>query len=102
MHVEGGGTFFVTLPNFRPDVVPKHPFKERRARPQNLALRAMPATIRRKVSAPSDFVACLCKDDAFTINPAHGVESPTEASKAGETPAISDISTARLYDQRPS
>jgi len=102
MHVEGGGTFFVTLPNFRPDVVQKHPFKERRARPQNLVLRSMPATIRRKVSTPSDFVACPCKDAAITVNPAHGVERPTEASNAGAMPAISDISTTHLYDQRPS
>jgi hypothetical protein len=36
MHVEGGGTFFVTLPNFRPDVVQRHPFKERRARPHHV------------------------------------------------------------------
>jgi site-specific recombinase XerD len=55
-----------------------------------------PATIRRKLSALSDLFDYLCKENAITINPVHGVERPTEGSNEGKTPAISDDQARQL------
>jgi len=57
-----------------------------------------PATIRRKLSALSDLFDYLCKENAITINPVHGVERPTEGANEGKTPAISDDQARQLLN----
>lgn len=69
---------------------------------RSMTMRALkPASVRRKLSALSEFYDFLTDLNVVATNPVDGVKRPTEGANEGKTPALSDAQAKALL-QAPS